>query len=45
MLASPRTAQALRFLRSLVEDGLVPLDVVGYEWNQTADCLPRGTRR
>ena len=34
-LDSRATAQALRFLRSLVEDGLVPLDVVRYEWNQT----------
>ena len=45
MLGSPATAQALRFLRSLVEDGLVPLDVVGYEWNQTIRLLAEGTRR
>ena len=41
-LGSPATAQALRFLRSLVEDGLVPLDVVGYEWNQTIRLLAEG---
>ena len=41
-LGSPATAQALRFLRSLVEEGLVPLDVVGYEWNQTIRLLAEG---
>jgi multiple sugar transport system substrate-binding protein len=41
-LASPATTQALRFLRSLVEEGLVPLDVVGYEWNQTVRLLADG---
>jgi ABC-type glycerol-3-phosphate transport system substrate-binding protein/DNA-binding transcriptional regulator YhcF (GntR family) len=41
-LGSPATAQALRFLRSLVEEGLVPLDVVGYEWNQTIRVLAGG---
>jgi multiple sugar transport system substrate-binding protein len=41
-LGSPATAQALRFLRSLVEDGLVPLDVVGYEWNHTIRLLADG---
>lgn len=41
-LGSPATAQALRFLRSLVEDGLAPLDVVGYEWNQTIRLLADG---
>jgi ABC-type glycerol-3-phosphate transport system substrate-binding protein/DNA-binding transcriptional regulator YhcF (GntR family) len=41
-LGSPATAQALRFLRSLVEEGLVPLDVVGYEWNQTIRLLADG---
>jgi len=38
-LGSPATAQALRFLRSLVEEGLVPLDVVGYDWTQTIRLL------
>lgn len=41
-LGSPATAQALRFLRSLVEEGLVPLDVVGYEWNETIRLLAAG---
>jgi multiple sugar transport system substrate-binding protein len=41
-LASPATAQALRFLRNLVEEGLVPLDVVGYEWNQAIRVLADG---
>jgi multiple sugar transport system substrate-binding protein len=41
-LGSPATAQALRFLRSLVEEGLVPIDVVGYEWNQTIRLLAEG---
>ena len=41
-LGSPATAQALRFLRSLVEEGLVPLDVVGYEWNETIRLLAEG---
>jgi multiple sugar transport system substrate-binding protein len=41
-LSSPATAQALRFLRNLVEEGLVPLDVVGYEWNQTIRVLAEG---
>ena len=41
-LGSPATAQALRFLRSLVEEGLVPLDVVGYEWNETIRLLADG---
>ena len=44
-LGSPATAQALRFLRSLVEEGLVPLDVVGYEWNETIRLLADRTRR
>jgi multiple sugar transport system substrate-binding protein len=41
-LGSPAAAQVLRFLRSLVEEGLVPLDVVGYEWNQTVLLLAEG---
>ena len=44
-LGSPATAQALRFLRSLVEEGLVPLDVVGYEWNETVRLLAEDMRR
>jgi ABC-type glycerol-3-phosphate transport system substrate-binding protein/DNA-binding transcriptional regulator YhcF (GntR family) len=41
-LRSPATAQALRFLRGLVEERLVPLEVVGYEWNQTIRVLAEG---
>jgi ABC-type glycerol-3-phosphate transport system substrate-binding protein/DNA-binding transcriptional regulator YhcF (GntR family) len=42
VLASPGTVQALRFLRSLVDDGVVSLDVVGYEWNQPIRLLADG---
>jgi multiple sugar transport system substrate-binding protein len=41
-LGSPATGQALRFLRSLLEEELVPLDVVGYEWNETIHLLADG---
>jgi multiple sugar transport system substrate-binding protein len=41
-LGSQATAQALRFLRSLVEEQLVPLDVVGYEWNHAIHLLAEG---
>ncbi|MDQ4030130.1 MAG: extracellular solute-binding protein [Actinomycetota bacterium] len=35
-------SQALRFLRSLVEDGLMPADVVAYEWNRPIHLLAEG---
>lgn len=38
----PRAAQALRFLRSLVEEGLMSPDVVGYEWNRSIRLLAQG---
>ena len=41
-LNSRRTAQALRFLRRLVEEGLMPTEVVGYEWNQPTRLLAQG---
>jgi multiple sugar transport system substrate-binding protein len=38
-LGSRATAQALRFLRSLVEDGLMSSDVLGYEWTRPIRLL------
>ena len=35
-------AQALRFLRSLVAEGLMPAEVVGYEWNRSTRLLAQG---
>ena len=43
----PRLAQdrtGVRFLRSLVDDGLMSADVVGYEWIVPYACSPRGRR-
>ena len=39
---SPETAETLGFLRSLIEDGLMPADVVGYEWNRPVRLLAEG---
>jgi multiple sugar transport system substrate-binding protein len=41
-LDSPRTVQALRFLRSLVDDSLMPAEVVAYEWNRSTAMLAEG---
>jgi ABC-type glycerol-3-phosphate transport system substrate-binding protein/DNA-binding transcriptional regulator YhcF (GntR family) len=41
-LDSRETAQALRFLRSLVDDGLMSADVVGYEWDRPVRLLAEG---
>jgi multiple sugar transport system substrate-binding protein len=41
-LDSPATAETLRFLRSLIEDGLAPPDVVGYEWTRPVRLLAEG---
>ena len=41
-LDSPATVQALRFLRSLVEDGYMPADVVAYEWDRSTSMLAEG---
>ena len=38
-LSSGATARALRFLRSLVDEGLMSVDVVGYDWNQPVRLL------
>ena len=38
-LASRPAARALRFLRSLVDEGLMAREVVGYEWNQPVRLL------
>jgi multiple sugar transport system substrate-binding protein len=41
-LDSPGTVQALRFLRSLVADRLMPAEVVAYEWNRSTAMLAEG---
>ena len=41
-LNSRATAQALRFLRRLVEERIVPTEVVGYEWNHAVHLLAEG---
>jgi multiple sugar transport system substrate-binding protein len=41
-LDSAATVQALRFLRSLVEDGLMPSEVVAYEWDRATHMLAEG---
>jgi multiple sugar transport system substrate-binding protein len=42
VLDSPATVEALRFLRSLVEDGCMPAEVVAYEWNRSTSMLAEG---
>jgi len=42
VLDSPATVEALRFLRSLVEDGSMPADVVAYEWDRSTAMLAEG---
>jgi len=41
-LASRETAQALRFLRGLVEERVVSPEVVGYDWNHAARLMAEG---
>ncbi len=41
-LDSRGTAQALRFLRSLIDDGLMSSDVLGYEWTKPVRLLAEG---
>jgi multiple sugar transport system substrate-binding protein len=41
-LDSRATAQVLRFLRSLVDDGLMSPDVLGYEWTRPVRLLAEG---
>jgi ABC-type glycerol-3-phosphate transport system substrate-binding protein/DNA-binding transcriptional regulator YhcF (GntR family) len=41
-LGSRSTAQALRFLRRLVDDGLMSTDVLGYEWTRPIRMLAEG---
>jgi multiple sugar transport system substrate-binding protein len=41
-LDSPATAQALRFLRRLIDDGVMAEDVVGYEWDRPLRLLADG---
>jgi multiple sugar transport system substrate-binding protein len=42
VLDSPETAQTLEYLRSLIGEGLVPSDVVAYEWTQPVHLLAAG---
>ena len=37
-----RAVQALQFLRRLIDEGLMPADVVGYEWNRSLRLLAQG---
>jgi multiple sugar transport system substrate-binding protein len=41
-LDSPATAQALRLLRSLVDEGLMSPEIVGFEWNRPIRLLAEG---
>lgn len=41
-LGSRSTAQALRFLRRLLEEGIVPAEVVGYGWDHAVRLLAEG---
>ncbi len=41
-LGSRSTAQALRFLRRLVEERIVPAEVVGYGWDHAVQLLAEG---
>jgi multiple sugar transport system substrate-binding protein len=38
-VGSRAAADTLRFVRRLVDDGLMPVDVVGYEWNRAIRLL------
>jgi len=42
LLDQPRTVAALAFLRGLVDDGVIPAEAVGYEWNRPGRMLARG---
>ena len=39
---TPETAETLAFLRSLIDDGLMPADVVAYEWTRPVRLLAEG---
>jgi multiple sugar transport system substrate-binding protein len=41
-IGSPGTVQCLRFLRKLIDDGLVPRDVVTFEWDRSIRLLAHG---
>jgi ABC-type glycerol-3-phosphate transport system substrate-binding protein len=41
-LDTPATAQALRFMRRLIDDGVMPSEVVGYEWDRPLRLLADG---
>lgn len=42
LLDQPPAVEALAFLRGLVEEGLLPTEAVGYEWNRPVRLLARG---
>lgn len=42
LLDQPRTVDALEFLRSLVDEGLLPAEAVSYEWDRSVRLLGRG---
>jgi multiple sugar transport system substrate-binding protein len=39
---APETAETLAFLRSLIDDGLMPADVVAHEWTRPVRLLAEG---
>jgi ABC-type glycerol-3-phosphate transport system substrate-binding protein/DNA-binding transcriptional regulator YhcF (GntR family) len=41
-LGSPETAQALRFVRQLMDDGFMSRDVVAYDWDRPIRLLAEG---
>lgn len=41
-VGSRGAAETLRFVRTLIDDGLMPADVVGYEWNRAVRLLAQG---
>ena len=41
-VGSREAANTLRFVRNLVDDGLMPVEVVGYEWNRAIRLLAGG---
>ncbi|AYY14221.1 extracellular solute-binding protein [Actinobacteria bacterium YIM 96077] len=42
LVDQPRVVEALEYLRRLVDEGVVPAEAVGFEWNQPVRLLARG---
>jgi multiple sugar transport system substrate-binding protein len=42
LLDQPATVEALRFIRRLADEGLVPAEAVGYEWDRPVRMVARG---